>query len=645
MGLRAKIFLTFGVIIVLLMGFIQFFTSGTTEEHEISRIDNDLLMTHKRFESRLESESGHNLKLVETIISDQKYRSFLAQIKDNFYSFTEEIAADSDGDIVLMVDEDMTLRGVSAPRDATVQPTQYQELIEERLQAPHVSDIIETILDNGERISRVMVFGDDLINSVHVPLKESMSDDYALGVISVGVKISDAWIARILGDDYAGINVVFHVDGRPVAANISGQQSARILEVAASHNDGTAASFVLDDERFIMLRGSFAAAGRPAGYVLSASLDRAMEPFVQMQLRILLIGAAALMLGLTAMLLLTNRIVSPIRLLVRGTEEVEAGNYDYQVDNRSQDEVGQLSLAFNKMTQGLREREKIRNLFGKYVHPSIVSDIIENPEKLGGGGQNRIQTLMFSDVAGFTAIGQAMDPEELVTLLNDYLGAMTDELAACEGILDKYLGDGIMAFWGEPFAKENHALQACRAALNMQRRLAELRETWRGRGLAPLFARIGIATGEVIVGNIGSEQSRDYTCIGDTVNLGSRLEGVNKAYGTSIIIDQATRDMAGEEIAVRELDTVEVMGREGGTRIFELRGLAGGAERQRDLAGRYEILLECYRKGEFDKAAAGFTALAGDCDDQPSLVLAERCRQFLKNPPADWAGIHAMVSK
>ncbi|MBC8338048.1 MAG: adenylate/guanylate cyclase domain-containing protein [Alphaproteobacteria bacterium] len=641
MGLRGKIFSAFFGILALLMGGTIYYTNTQTTEFQTAQITGQLRSTRTRFEKKFENERANTLKLVRTITSDQKYRSFLQQVKDNYFSFAEEISMDTKADMVFVIDEEMAVRGVCpAPSGVKVNRDEHIARIMEQVEEPHVDGLLAEILDTGKNDSRVMVFGGKLTNMINVPLKESLSDDYALGVVSVGLVIDDAWVNDLLKDESLGVQVIFHIDGDPVAANVPPEQSRAVLKAAMI---GTGESFDFRDERFIRLQGKFGKAGRPAGYLFVASLDKAMVPFVSLQWKIFSLGLAALLVGLVVIMLMTNRIVFPIRLLVRGTREIMDGNYDYTVENKSKDEVGQLARAFNHMTGGLKEKEQIRNLFGKYVHPSIVSDIMENPENLQQGGTRRVQTLLFSDIAGFTTISEGMDAEELVGFLNEYLGAMADELTANDGILDKYLGDGIMAFWGPPLTKGNHAVLACNAALGMQIKLDDMRRDWQARGLPPIHARIGVATGEVIVGNIGSEQAQDYTCIGDTVNLASRLEGVNKAYRTDIIVDEATLDMAEGKFRTRELDTVRVKGREGGTRIFELRGFASGANSE--LEGHcqpYADALVLYRAGDFKGALKAFQSFE---DDAPSAVMAEACRHLIEEPPEHWDGIHTLTEK
>ncbi|MEE8352141.1 MAG: adenylate/guanylate cyclase domain-containing protein [Rhodospirillales bacterium] len=644
-GLRTKIFSAFFVVVALLLGFTLYFMNSQTTRFELERIYGALKETQQRFEDKFETERMATQKLVSTITSDQKYRSFLQQIRDNFYSFAQEIALDTGADLVFIIDEELEVRGSfgkAGQKPGKAQVAKYFTQAESLLEKEHVVSMLEGVLDSGKAVSRVIVAGAQLMNSVSVPLKESLNDDYALGVVSVGSNINDNWVTQLLGEEGQAIAAVFHVGGAAVASNVSKDERSSIL--AAADASVSAEGFELVGERFIMLRGSFENAGAPAGYVLAGSLDKAMAPFVDMQWKIFYAGLFLLVGGLGIMLFISNRIVFPIRLLVRGTEEVVSGNYDYRVDVRTRDEVGHLAGAFNTMTEGLQEKEQIRNLFGKYVHPTIIGDLMNNPDELSLGGHRRLQTLLFSDIAGFTSISENMNAEELVAFLNDYLGAMTEELAAWEGILDKYLGDGIMAFFGPPFTKENHALQACRAALSMQARLAEMREGWRAQGLPPLETRIGLATGDVIVGNIGSEQSQNYTCIGDTVNLSSRLEAVNKFYGTRIIISGDTLELAGDGVCVRELDRIQVKGREEGTRIFELVGYSG--EVMDDVLkkiGQYEKALALYGDGDFAAAADAFEANAKD--DTASRTMAERCRTFVDDPPGSWNGVFAMESK
>jgi adenylate cyclase len=261
-------------------------------------------------------------------------------------------------------------------------------------------------------------------------------------------------------------------------------------------------------------------------------------------------------------------------------------------------------------------------MFSKYVPARVVDEIIRNPELLTLGGEERELTVLFSDIESFTTISEGMTPRELADHLNDYLTAMSQIILDHQGIIDKFEGDAIMAEFGAPVYFEDHARCACLAALESQEHLTELGERWEKEGLHAWKARIGIHTGDMIVGNMGSRELFDYTVLGDNVNLGARLEVSNKIYGTRIMISEATLIQAGEDFVVRELDDLVVRGRTKPVRVFEL-----VATRSDGLAPEREKVLAAYERGrvavraeQWTEALAAFDeALAIDPKDGPSL--------------------------
>jgi class 3 adenylate cyclase len=638
MNLKGKIFLSFSLVILLLLAKILYQVNNETEKLEVSRITNELNSAQIQFLVRLEEQQNNISKLLQTITLDQKFRSFLSMIKENFYSFTEEIANDTQGDIVFMADDSMKLRGVF-PQDKET----------ERWLANNLNKFaIEKILDNGSPYYEVLTIDGVLFSVIYSPLKESLSDDYAAGVMAVCKRIDNAWVEWLLGPNGSSykFQIVFFIDKMLIAGNIPLFQGSALLNEAMQNLDKSE-PFKVNGDRFLAKHHLFSTAGTRSGFVIGSNLDEALEPFQSLEKRILVVGLLVYAIGILFTLFFSNRVVRPLRLLVSGVEEVEKGNFDFRVSFKSKDEVGQLSGAFNNMAQGLKEKEQMRNTFDKYVHPSIVTDILNNPEKLKLGGSREIQTVLFSDVANFTTFSEGMPPEDLILLLNDYLGAMTEEIIERQGILDKYIGDAIMAFWGAPFCKGNHALFACQTAIAMQKKLEELRPIWKSENKPEINARIGVSTGDMIVGNLGSEHARDYTCIGDTVNYGARLEGLNKYYGTKIIIDNYTRIQAAGGIEVRELDTVVVKGRSKGSPIFELIGEQGeNTEERIELNVLYEEALRKYRVGDFGDAEKKFSGVIEKFPhDTPSKVLQERSSHYIKRPPENWTGVHEMDQK
>ncbi len=644
MNLGAKIFLAFFIFTAGLLGSVLYFTGQQSESHEIQRITKDLGVAQIRFQATLESQQKKVRHLVHAISLDQKFRSFLQQIKDNFYSFSEELAQDSGGDVVFMVDESSTLRGIFPSDEATHQWFEKNKK----------SFALTRALDEGAEYANILPMQDELFSIVYVPLKESLSDEYGVGVLGVLTRIDDNWLNATLGlmMKTTGISAALFSGTNQVAGNVPEGLSKIALE-AMGRTQGETHVFRFSEERHLARQGLFEEGSLNARYLLTSNLDAALAPFMALQKKILAMGLLVLIIGLVFAVIFANRLVRPLRDLVAGTREVLQGNYDFRIGHKSRDEVGKLSNAFNQMMEGLREKEHIRESFGKYLNPKIVSEILENPDKLKLGGTRQVQTVLFSDIAGFTSFSEKMSPDELVQLLNKYLGAMTEELTSREGILDKYIGDAVMAFWGPPFTKGNHAVLACQTALAMQSRLATLRAQWIEEGLPEVHARIGIATGEMIVGNIGSEAARDYTCLGDRVNYGSRLEGLNKYYGTKILIDENTLSLAKDEIVAREIDSVQVKGREQGSPIFELMGLKEDltkkkkeTEEQETLIEKYSEALAHYRKGSFEEARRLFSGILNDhANDPPSEVMRQRCERYIETPPTHWTGVHEMKDK
>jgi adenylate cyclase len=305
------------------------------------------------------------------------------------------------------------------------------------------------------------------------------------------------------------------------------------------------------------------------------------------------------------------------------------------------------STSFSYATEG-RQRRQIKQMFSHYMSDLLIQDLLKNPGKLRLGGERRVLTVFFSDLAGFTSLSEKLSPEEVVTLLNRYLTAMTGIILESGGLIDKYEGDAIMAFWGAPLPQDDHACRACLAALDNQARLTELREEFLRQGLPPVRARIGINTGEMIIGNMGSSQRFDFTVIGDSVNLASRLEGAGKEYGVGITISEETYRLASDRVEVRELDLLRVKGKENPVRIYELLARKGGLDpirqRARDL---FVQGLGRYRNRQWQEAISLFEqVLAISPEDGPSRTFIARCGLFRESPPPqDWDGIYRLTTK
>ncbi|MFN3533926.1 MAG: CHASE2 domain-containing protein [Desulfatiglandales bacterium] len=295
-----------------------------------------------------------------------------------------------------------------------------------------------------------------------------------------------------------------------------------------------------------------------------------------------------------------------------------------------------------------REKKKIRSAFSYYVAPAVVNEMLKNPEKLRLGGDKKELTVLFSDIRGFTSISEKMDPEDLVRLLNEYLTAMTNIVFKHGGTLDKYMGDAVMAIYGAPLEQEDHALRACETALEMLEELERLNEKWKRQGRQRLSIGIGINTGDMMVGNMGSEQRFDYTVMGDAVNLGSRLEGANKTYMTNILISETTYEKVKDQFICLEVDSVRVKGKALPVKIFTILGRKGQVSDGRVKAKElFETSLEAYKGQDWDRAERGFKeVLELDPDLSLADVYLKRCHELRKSPPGiDWDGVFEMKTK
>lgn len=295
-----------------------------------------------------------------------------------------------------------------------------------------------------------------------------------------------------------------------------------------------------------------------------------------------------------------------------------------------------------------RARQKIEKAFAMYVSKDVVDEIREHPEMLHLGGEKRLMTAFFSDIQGFTTISEMLDPEVLVTLLNEYFAAMTKIVFKYKGTLDKYEGDAIVAFWNAPSRQDDHARLACDTALKMQQHLQILRLKWKKDGKPDIYVRMGINTGEMIVGNVGSEERFNYTIMGDAVNLSARLESANKHYGTYLMVSETTYEATKDFYEFRELDLIKVKGKNKAVRVYELLAHKGHLiGKMSEILSHYKAGIEAYYQKKWDYALTHFEkVLEIDAQDVPTQIYVERCLNFKKNPPTeDWDGVYELKSK
>jgi len=390
---------------------------------------------------------------------------------------------------------------------------------------------------------------------------------------------------------------------------------------------------------------------------LATLTARAVERAAALHDELIILQAAMLvlasLLGLGIALIMSSRMMAGMGRLIAGTRRMEEGEIYEPLPVTSRDEIGTLTTTFNRMAAELKAKDRIREMFGKYVDPRIIANLLD-PQGEATMAERQVATVFFSDIKGFTGLSELLTASTMVKFLNTYFTDMSAVIHGSNGIIDKYIGDAVMAFWTQPFSPgESHAADGCLAALAQQAAIVKLRENLSDvlglrRNLPKIEARMGLATGDLVVGTVGSPTARSFTVIGDTVNLASRLEGTNKAYGTSILVDEHTFRLAQQAVETREIDSIVVVGKTEPVRIYEILAVAGGlTPTQANLCEAFAAGLAAYRGRDWDTADAAFArCLAAVPGDGPAAVFRERVALLRREPPPpDWDGAWRMTTK
>lgn len=350
----------------------------------------------------------------------------------------------------------------------------------------------------------------------------------------------------------------------------------------------------------------------------------------------LLFTIICLFIAIIAVRYLSQRIAKPIVQLTKEAKAIAQLEVNKPIIvNSFIKEVCYLNEALLAMYRSLIS-------FQRYVPKSLVKKLIHCGQVATVGGESRDLTILFSDIQGFTHLAETLPPEKLMQFLSEYFETMTDVVIQNKGTLDKYIGDAIMAFWNAPILDQQHVIHACQTALHMVKRLSQLNHNWKNRNLPVLSIRIGIHSGTAIVGNVGSEERLSYTSIGDAVNLASRLETLNKLYGTTILVSDVIYNMAKESFAFRFVDVVSVRGREQSTHLYEL-----VSSENTDEFESYQVLFNAafskYQEGQWQDALSMFMVVSERYpNDKVALCFIDRCAHLIQEPPKQWEGIWKM---
>jgi len=402
-------------------------------------------------------------------------------------------------------------------------------------------------------------------------------------------------------------------------------------------------TFSMDKKVYLTYFTSFLTTSKNKWYIVTIAPENDfVGSLKETQKTILIISILVLIFSTLLALLLSKSISRPIEILTLELRKIKDFHLDGEIKIQSHvREIQQMTEAVISMKSGL-------NSFRKYVPAELVRQLIKSGEGAKLGGQEREMTIFFSDIAGFTSISEGFQPQKLMEHLSEYLQELTEVIQDNSGTIDKYIGDCIMAFWGAPFPSDNHAVLSCESALGCQEKLIDLNNKWRASGKNILPTRIGLHTGNAVVGNMGSKDRLNYSVIGDTVNLASRLESVNKIYGTQIIVSESTYKKASGQFVFRPLDKVAVKGKIESISIYELIGRSGYVPNDRQqIAEQFSEAYDLYCRREWTEARKIFDILHSSFpEDLPSAMYAERCGEYIRQDPGpQWTGVTKLEFK
>ncbi len=460
-----------------------------------------------------------------------------------------------------------------------------------------------------------------------------------------GFALDDAFVNRVEETIVSEVSVV-RIEGvappQLIASTLAPERQQQLLaqvQIQAS-NPGSLQRIRYGEEEFSTLLRQLVdngESGEQVFAVIQRSYDENNVNVVQFRRLLIEFYAVVLVISLLAVLLLARSFSKPITRLAGVVSQIEQGDYGAKVELASRDELGQLASSVNSMARGLEEKEKVRDLLGKVVSPQIAEELLSHPVELGG--EEREVTVLFADIRGFTGFCESLPPAQVLQELNKVLSVISNIIEEEHGVVDKYLGDAVMALFGAPVSGPNDASQAMSAALRIIKALQGLD--------AQLAACVGVNTGTVVAGNLGSSNRLNYSVIGDTVNLTARLESLTRYYHTSNIVSAASRQAAPEFI-YRELDMVQVAGKQQAVQIFELIGQAGeiAADKLAELEC-YAAALSAYRQQDWGLAKSTFSDLLRTCDNSALCqVFLDRIAHFQQNPPGpDWQGVYVFDKK
>jgi adenylate cyclase len=572
--LRTKIFLAFSSLILVLLLVTVWFTQLVVSNQVQETLRRELLTTGQVFQGMVEERAARLLTNSILLAGDFALKRVIATydpstLTSAALNYQQRIGVD----LLWITDETGMLLADSLGRQKNGRPLAAFSPVKEALESREASTAVAEVDSALFQLVAVPVLGPDIIGflvlgqGIDDPLAQKLEEDTGSHISFLGL---DNSLPQQLRED-TGVHLSIFSHGRLFAS--SWPQTERVLLAPGGKilpdllRRPPRQTFLLSfaGERYLSILVPIDSQLSLSLYALvQRSYDDALAPLYALRRRIAGIGGGTLLIALFIGIGLAGGITSPVRTLVVGMQEVLKGNLSYRLGINREDEIGFLARSFNEMVGGLEEREKIRDVMHKVVSPQVAREMLQRGVALGG--EEREASVLFADIRGFTTISETLPPPQLLHLLNAYLGRMSRVIEEEQGVIDKYIGDEVMAIFGAPLLLENHAIRAVAAGVGMLRELRRFNAE-EGRTF-PLRIGIGIATGPVVAGNVGSPERLNYTVLGDTVNVASRLQGLTKEYGVPLILTEATYERVAQVFRCRPLAKVAVRGRQQETALY-----------------------------------------------------------------------------
>lgn len=625
------------VLLLVVLGTVFFSVNRSTYDNTRAVIDDNLEVGRDVFRELIAEQESNFKVTFRALVSDFAFRQVydtrdyntILTAAENLLTRTEEIA-----DMLMVVDYDYLMVADTLRLHPPETDFPWIYLLEDAEDDPRYETSSFILIDN------------IAYHIVAVPILTPLVD----GWIIVGQRLDTDYVAslkEIISSDVSILELDAQGNGRPLTTTLPENQAAEVGMEFNVYSAGAQGTGMLDlaGDDFVSLTSPLVQ--RPElnlVALIQQSLPEALAPYRQLEQRLIILFALGLSLSLFMALFLGRSVSKPVLSLVQRVRKIEQGDYSTGSSSRRRDEIGHLENSVDNMATGLAEKEQVRDLLGKVVSREIAEELMKGDVELGG--ETRTVTILFSDIRDFTSLCEGHAPGKILEMLNLYLSEVSTAIEANKGVVDKYIGDAVMALFGAPIASNDDVSNALSAALGMKQKVDQLNNSSMVAGMPAMKTGIGLHTGEVVAGNLGSSNRMNYTVIGDAVNLASRLEALTKEYGVDILVSENTMQ-AGVEFEYRELDMVRVKGKEKPVRIFELLGNKGQVSRDiLESARCFEDMLSLYRKGLWAQAAETLeTMIHTDPENKLYGLFQHRIATCQANPPALWDGVYTFDSK